>query len=78
MRKLALAISFVLILPLASYAADNLDPLLQIYAVNTKTLAGLSAVLVPDIQTAHNADEAAVRIETYATVYHAVAQTFQS
>jgi hypothetical protein len=78
MRKLALAISFVLILPVASYAADNLDPLLQIYAVNTKTLAGLSAVLVPDIQTAHNADEAAVRIETYATVYHAVAQTFQS
>jgi len=78
MRKLALAISLVFILPLASYASDNLDQLLQTYAVNTKTLAGLSAILVPDIQAAHNADEAAVRIETYATVYHAVAQTFQS
>ena len=78
MRKLAFAISFAFILPLASYAAENLDQLLQTYAVNTKTLAGLSAVLVPDIQAAHNADEAAVRIETYATVYHAVAQTFQS
>jgi hypothetical protein len=78
MRKLALAVSFVFILPLASYASDNLDQLLQTYAVNTKTLAGLSAILVPDIQAAHNADEAAVRIESYATVYHAVAQTFQS
>jgi hypothetical protein len=78
MRKLALAVSLVFILPLASYASDNLDQLLQTYAVNTKTLAGLSAILVPDIQAAHNADEAAVRIETYATVYHAVAQTFQS
>jgi hypothetical protein len=78
MHKLAFAISFVFILPLASYATDNLDQLLQTYAVNTKTLAGLSAILVPDIQAAHNADEAAVRIETYATVYHAVAQTFQS
>jgi hypothetical protein len=78
MRKFAFAISFAFILPLASYATDNLDQLLQTYAVNTKTLAGLSAILVPDIQAAHNADEAAVRIETYATVYHAVAQTFQS
>jgi hypothetical protein len=77
MRHLAFVLSFVFILPLASYATDNLDQLLQTYAVNTKTLAGLSAILVPDIQAAHNADEAAVRIETYATVYHAVAQTFQ-
>jgi hypothetical protein len=78
LRHLALVLSFIFILPIASYAADNLDQLLQSYAVNTKTLAGLSAVLVPDIQAAHNADEAAVRIETYATVYHTVAQTFQS
>jgi hypothetical protein len=78
MRHLAFVLSFIFILPMASYAADNLDQLLQTYAVNTKTLAGLSAVLVPDIQAAHNADEAAVRIETYATVYHTVAQTFQS
>jgi hypothetical protein len=78
MRNLAFAVSFLFILPLASFAADDLDQLLQTYAVNTKTLAGLSAVLVPDIQAAHNADEAAVRIETYATIYHAVAQTFQS
>jgi hypothetical protein len=78
MRHLAFVLSFIFILPVASYAGDNLDQLLQTYAVNTKTLAGLSSVLVPDIQAAHNADEAAVRIETYATVYHAVAQTFQS
>ncbi len=78
MRNFAFVLGFIFILPLASYAADNLDQLLQTYAVNTKTLAGLSAVLVPDIQAAHNADEAAVRIETYATVYHAVAQTFQN
>jgi hypothetical protein len=78
MRKLAFVLGFIFILPLASYAANDLDQLLQTYAVNTKTLAGLSAVLVPDVQAAHNADEAAVRIETYATVYHAVAQTFQS
>jgi hypothetical protein len=78
MRHLAFILSFIFILPVASYAADNLDQLLQTYAVNTKTLAGLSATLVPDIQTAHNADEAAMRIETYATVYHGVAQTFQS
>jgi hypothetical protein len=78
MRHLACAFSFILILPLASYAADDLDQLLQTYAVKTKTLAELSAILVPDIQAAHNADEAAMRIETYATVYHAVAQTFQT
>jgi hypothetical protein len=77
-RNLALVLGFIFTLPLASYAADNLDLLLQTYAVNTKTLAGLSAILVPDIQAAHNADEAAMRIETYATVYHAVAQTFQT
>jgi hypothetical protein len=77
-NHLAFVLSFILILPAASYAADNLDQLLQTYAVNTKTLAGLSATLVPDIQAAHNADEAAMRIETYATVYHAVAQTFQT
>lgn len=78
MRNFAFAISIAFILPLASYATDNLDQLLQTYAVNTKTLAGLSAILVPDIQAAHNADEAAMRIETYATVYHAVAQAFKT
>ena len=78
MRNLAFVLSSSFILPVASYASDNLDQLLQTYAVNTKTLAGLSAILVPDIQAAKSADEAAVRIETYATVYHAVAQTFQS
>jgi hypothetical protein len=78
MRNLAFVLGFIFVLPLASYAASNLDQLLQTYAVNTKTLAGLSAILVPDIQAAHNADEAAMRIETYATVYHAVAQTFQT
>src|SRR6202035_2767510 len=62
----------------ASHGADNLDQLLQTYSVNTKTLAGLTALLVPDIQAAHNSDEAATRIESYATVYHAVAQTFQN
>jgi hypothetical protein len=78
MRKVAFVLGFIFILPLASYASDNLDQLLRTYAVNTKTLAGLSAILVPDIQAAHNADEAAMRIETYATVYHAVAQAFQT
>src|ERR1700674_5281837 len=78
MRHLAFILSVFLILPVASYAADNLDQLLQTYSVNTKTLAGLTALLVPDIQAAHNSDEAATRIESYATVYHAVAQTFQN
>jgi len=78
MRKLAFVLSFFFILPLASYAADSLDQLLQTYAVNTKTLDGLTATLVTDIQAAHNSDEAATRIESYATVYHAVAQTFQN
>jgi hypothetical protein len=78
MRHLVFILSFFLILPVASYAADNLDQLLQTYSVNTKTLAGFTATLVPDIQAAHNSDEAATRIESYATVYHAVAQTFQS
>jgi hypothetical protein len=77
MRQLALVLSLYLILPVASYAADNLDQLLQTYSVNTKTLAGFTATLVPDIQAAKNGDEAATRIESYATVYHAVAQTFQ-
>jgi hypothetical protein len=77
MRHLALVLSLYLILPAASYAADNLDQLLQTYSVKTKTLAGFTATLVPDIQAAKNGDEAATRIESYATVYHAVAQTFQ-
>jgi hypothetical protein len=78
MRHLAFILSVLLILPVASYAADNLDQLLQTYSVNTKTLAGFTATLVPDIQASKNGDEAATRIEAYATVYHAVAQTFQS
>jgi len=77
MRLLAFILSLFLILPGASYAADNLDQLLQTYSVNTKTLAGFTATLVSDIQASHNGDEAATRIESYATVYHAVAQTFQ-
>jgi hypothetical protein len=77
MRHLAFVLSLYFILPVASYAADNLDQLLQTYSVNTKTLAGLTATLVPDIQAAKNGDEAATRIESYATVYHAVAHTFQ-
>jgi hypothetical protein len=78
MRQLALALSLFLVLQVASRAADNLDQLLQTYAVNTKTLAGLTATLVPDITASKTSDEAATRIESYATVYHAVAQTFQS
>lgn len=78
MRHLAFVLSLFLILPVVSYAADNLDQLLQAYSVNTKTLAGLTESLVPDIQGSHNSDEAATRIEAYATVYHDVAQTFQS
>src|ERR1700688_4351567 len=78
MRHLAFALSFLIILSIASYAADNLDQLLQTYSVNTKTLAGLTATLVTDIKASHNGDEAATRIEPYATVYHAVAQTFQN
>jgi len=78
MRNLAVVLSFIFVLPLASYAADNLDQLLETYSVNTKTLAGLTATLVPDIQAAHNGDQAATRIESYAAVYHVVAQTFQN
>jgi hypothetical protein len=77
MRHLAFVLSLFFILPVVSYAADNLDQLLQNYSVNTKTLAGLTETLVPDIQGSHNSDEAATRIEAYATVYHDVAQTFQ-
>ncbi len=78
MRNLAFLLSFLFTFPAALYAADNLDQLLQSYAVSTKTLAGLSATLVADIQASHNSDEAATRIESYATVYHGVAQTFES
>jgi hypothetical protein len=49
-----------------------LDQLLQTYSVKTKTLAGATATLVADIQASQNADEAATRIESYATVYHDV------
>jgi hypothetical protein len=78
MRHLAFVLSFLFVLPVALYASDNLDQLLQTYSVNTKTLSGLTATLVADIQASHNSDEAATRIEAYATVYHEVAQTFQS
>jgi hypothetical protein len=78
MRHLAFVLSFLFVLPAALYAADNLDQLLQAYSVNTKTLSGLTATLVGDIQASHNSDEAATRIEAYATVYHDVAQTFQN
>jgi hypothetical protein len=78
MRHFACILSLFFILPGALYAADNLDELLQAYSVNTKTLAGFTATLVPDIQASHNGDEAATRIESYANVYHAVAQTFQA
>jgi hypothetical protein len=78
MRKLALVLSFFIILPLASYASDNLDQLLQTYSVDTKTLAGMTATLIADIQGSHTSDEAATRIESYATVYHQVAQTFRN
>ncbi len=53
MRSLAFVFSFIFILPLASYAADDLVQLLQTYSVNTKTLAGLTATLVSDIQASH-------------------------
>ena len=78
MRNLAVVLSFIFVLPLASYAADNLDQLLETYSVNTKTLAGLTATLVPDIQAAHIGKQAATQIESYAAVYHVVAQTFQN
>src|ERR1700759_5638471 len=78
MRNLAFVLSFFISFPAVIYAADNLDQLLQNYAVSTKTLAGLSATLVADNQGSDNGDEAATRIESYATVYHVVAQTFQS
>jgi hypothetical protein len=78
MRHFAFILGLFLILTGASYASDNLDQLLQTYSINTKTLAGFTATLVPDIQASHNGDEAATRIESYANVYHAVAQTFQA
>jgi hypothetical protein len=78
MRHLALVLSFLFLLPLASYAGANLDQLLQTYAVRTKTLVGMTATLIHDVETSQNADEAATRIESYATVYHEVAQTFQN
>jgi hypothetical protein len=78
MRHFALILGLFLILLGAVYASDNLDQLLQTYSINTKTLAGFTATLVPDIQASHNGDEAATRIESYANVYHAVAQTFQA
>jgi hypothetical protein len=78
MRYLAFVFGFFLLLPLASYAADDLDRLLQSYASVTKTLSGATATLVGDIQASHNADEGATRIETYAIVYHAVAETFKN
>ena len=78
MRCLAFVFSFFLLLPIASYAADDLDQLLQSYSVNTKTLAGATATLVRDVQASQNANEAATRIETYATVYHDVAETFKN
>ena len=78
MRHLGFVLSFFFILQIASYAAENLDQLLQTYSVKTKTLAGATATLVADIQASQNADEAATRIESYATVYHDVAQAFQN
>jgi hypothetical protein len=78
MRSLAFVLSFFLLFSAASYAADDLDQLLQTYSVTTKTLAGCTATLVPDIQASHNADEAATRIESYATVYHNVGETFKN
>ena len=78
MRYLAFVFSFLLLLPVASYAADDLDQLLQSYSVVTKTLGGATATLIGDIQASHNADEGATRIETYAIVYHAVAETFKN
>ncbi len=78
MRYLALILTFFIVFPLASRAADNLDQWLQAYSVKKKTLDGLTAALVDDIKASHNGDEAATRIESYATVYHEVAQTFQN
>ena len=78
MRYLAFLFGFILLLPVVSYAADDLDQLLHSYSVVTKTLAGATATLVSDIQASHNADEGATRIETYAIVYHAVAETFKN
>ncbi|MBV8379006.1 MAG: hypothetical protein JO279_18590 [Verrucomicrobia bacterium] len=78
MRNLACVLSFFFVLPLASYAGDNLDQLLQTYSKHTKTLAGLTTMLVADVQAAHSGDEAATRIEAYATIYHVVAQAFQN
>jgi hypothetical protein len=78
MRYLALVFGVFLLLPVVSYAADDLDRLLQSYSAVTKTLSGATATLVSDIQASHNADEGATRIETYAIVYHAVAEAFKN
>ena len=78
MRHLAFVLGFLFVLQVASDAAENLDQLLQTYSVKTKTLAGATATLIADIQASQNADEAATRIESYATVYHDVAQAFQN
>jgi hypothetical protein len=78
MRNLAFVLSFFFILQVASDAAENLDQLLQAYSVKTKTLAGATATLIADVQASQNADEAATRVESYATVYHDVAQAFQN
>jgi len=77
MRYLAFVFSFFLF-QAALHAEDDLDQLLQSYSANTKTLAGATATLVSDTQASHNADEAATRIETYALVYHDVAETFKN
>ena len=78
MRYLPFLSGFFLLLAVTSYAAEDLDQLLQHYSINTKTLAGATATLVSDIEASHNADEAATRIETYAIVYHGVAETFKN
>jgi hypothetical protein len=77
MRCLPLLSAFCLLLAGTSYAADDLDQMLQRYSINTKTLAGATGTLISDIEASHNADEAATRIETYAIVYHNVAEAFK-
>ncbi len=78
MRSLILACGLFLFLPVVSYAADDLDGLLQSYSSLTKTLQGASATLVSDVQASHNAAEGATRLETYAIVYHSVAEAFKN
>lgn len=78
MRYLPFLSGFFLLLAVTSYAAEDLDQMLQRYAINTKTLAGATATLVSDIEASHNANEAATRIESYAIVYHGVAETFKN